>query len=417
VTSAAESIQGLMVFGFVEDDGFRESKKQTFVVDAAGNMASRQVGADARTGEAGLETVYLTAERRWQMLANYDQPFTSESSVTGPDGVTTTTTEQSRSVLREADQLAAGSPHRGEVVDDMLPWVRLRAYLRQVLAGESPDMREVTVDGRLAWELTTVQNAGNVWRDQPAAQPVTIVIDQRTRLPLRYSWAESPDLGFEVRFADYRLDDDIDEDAFTLDVPADAIVMDMTGEVGPDGEYDDRLYGEIDFDDAALMREEIGPVPGLPAWRPQGFSLAGATWAPDPTTDSPDSGTATVSLAYRRGLDALYVSAEPTYRGEETVSSWTEGEPRLTWRVDRSDPFGRAWGSSLEYRRRHTRQVRLRGGAFDGRTAHLVLDPSVLPHLWVRNGRYTATVSGDLTQEEMVKVAESLGAPWMGVGE
>ena len=55
-----------------------------------------------------------------------------------------------------------------------------------------------------------------------------------------------------------------------------------------------------------------------------------------------------------------------------------------------------------------TRNVVLRSGPFAGRVAHIVIDPSVLPHLWVTDQLYTATVSGDLSSADMVRVAESL---------
>jgi len=419
-TGAAESLQGVMVLGGVEDGEFREFERCTFVVNNDGDLARRQVGESSNTGALGFDRVYRVAEHRLRHLATYAQPYTVDSTTHEPDGTTTVDHREGTSVAQEWSQMAAGPPYRA-VVDDMLPWVRLRAYLRQLLEGEAPDMREVTVDGRLAWELTTVQNSGNLRDDSSAAQPVTIVVDQETRLPLVYRWLyrgqESPDSLFEdslfeLRFGDYRLGDEIDDDAFKVDVPAGALMLGDEMDPGFEG-LDDRSFSEIDFDDQMLMREQIGAVPGLPAWHPQGFGLADATWAARPDVTPVPRGTATLSLAYRRGLDAFYVSAEPTDRSVETAGSWTEGEERYTWRVDKSDPFGKAWGTSLEYRRQHTRGVRLHGGAFDGFVAHLVLDPSVLPHLWVQNDRYTATVSGDLSQIEMIQVAESLGAPWM----
>ena len=49
-------------------------------------------------------------------------------------------------------------------------------------------------------------------------------------------------------------------------------------------------------------------------------------------------------------------------------------------------------------------------GPFAGRVGHIVVDPSVLPHLWVRDPMFTVTVSGDLSAADMVHVVESLAS-------
>ena len=50
----------------------------------------------------------------------------------------------------------------------------------------------------------------------------------------------------------------------------------------------------------------------------------------------------------------------------------------------------------------------LRSGPFAGSVAHIVIDPSVMPHLWVTDAAFTATVSGDLSSHDMIRVVESL---------
>ncbi len=59
-------------------------------------------------------------------------------------------------------------------------------------------------------------------------------------------------------------------------------------------------------------------------------------------------------------------------------------------------------------RARHTIDVRLRGVAYSGYIAHIVVEPDHWPHLWVRKEPYVATGSGDLTPAQMVRIAESL---------
>ncbi len=54
--------------------------------------------------------------------------------------------------------------------------------------------------------------------------------------------------------------------------------------------------------------------------------------------------------------------------------------------------------------------MRIRTGALAGRTAELLVDPLVVPHLWVKTRRLVVTVSGDLTRAELLAVAGSLRA-------
>jgi hypothetical protein len=39
----------------------------------------------------------------------------------------------------------------------------------------------------------------------------------------------------------------------------------------------------------------------------------------------------------------------------------------------------------------------------------LLIDPLAIPHVWVKTDRLVVTVSGDLSREELIRVAESLG--------
>ena len=56
----------------------------------------------------------------------------------------------------------------------------------------------------------------------------------------------------------------------------------------------------------------------------------------------------------------------------------------------------------------HTDDVRLTGGWFAGATAHVVLEPETWPHLWVMKVPYVACVAGDLSEAQMVRIANSL---------
>ncbi len=142
---------------------------------------------------------------------------------------------------------------------------------------------------------------------------------------------------------------------------------------------------------------------------PPGFRLASSTyaarnsWKPAGGDWQPEPDSASVSLAYRRGFDVVYVSSSLANTGSGSYSS---GGNTYTGHFD--DPFVQLYGPAWRYLKSRTRNVRLSSGPFAGETAHIVVDPSVLPHLWVTNGGNTVTVSGDLSAADMVRVAESL---------
>jgi hypothetical protein len=94
-----------------------------------------------------------------------------------------------------------------------------------------------------------------------------------------------------------------------------------------------------------------------------------------------------VSALYRRGFDRLVVSTR-------TVG----GDPSL-W----SDPLasGEGFIDTPE-------SLTLTTGAFSGSVAELLIDARTVPHLWAMNETQVVTVSGDLTRDELIAVAESL---------
>jgi hypothetical protein len=119
----------------------------------------------------------------------------------------------------------------------------------------------------------------------------------------------------------------------------------------------------------------------------------------------PEQDSCVVSLAYRRGFDAIYVGAEPTQHGYGFME--LNGKK---YRTHFGDPFAQLYGRRWRYYQSRTRDVAIHSGPFTGRVAHVVVDPSVLPHLWVRDPMFTVTVSGDLSAADMVHVVESLAS-------
>ena len=160
------------------------------------------------------------------------------------------------------------------------------------------------------------------------------------------------------------------------------------------------------------LLQSVDIEPAFPSWVPAGFVRSGATYGSSGSMERSGAGpwgmtqdTVVLSLAYRRGFDAISVALQPTGNGSGTAT--VDGR---TYVLHGKDPFLQLYGPAHAYIAAHTRKVVLRSGPFAGKIAHIVIDPSVLPHLWVADALFTATVSGDLLSADMVRVAESLKA-------
>ncbi|MDQ4059438.1 MAG: hypothetical protein M3124_09985, partial [Actinomycetota bacterium] len=94
-----------------------------------------------------------------------------------------------------------------------------------------------------------------------------------------------------------------------------------------------------------------------------------------------------VSLSFRRGLDQFIVTTRLV------------GEDARAW----SDPFATGEGSVQGPER-----VRFTSGALAGHDGELITDPLVGPHVWALTEELVVTVSGDLTRDELLRVARSL---------
>lgn len=325
----------------------------------------------------------------------------------------------------EKSGMAAAEPDR-ELPDGGFRLWRLRAYLRTMMSDPEARFIATEQDGRTVWvlsaEAVTADGSGD--RSVPVAVPVTITIDAATRLPLALERAGVPGSvqGELTSFEIHPLSEAPAHDRFTLQRPDDPGTR---IEDGSDGFSigGDQGFRDLPFDDAAAVREATSGTAAFPQWLPRGFSLAAATskddggggvnYRPRPGAPTRFVKLTTVSLCFRRGYDQAFVSVRVDPR---LHSSSTRGTGKDEVRIDTSDPFvtniepevAALWVS-------HTDDVRLTGGWFAGATAHVVLEPETWPHLWVKKGPYVASVAGDLTKAQMVRIAESLG-PWKAAG-
>jgi hypothetical protein len=214
----------------------------------------------------------------------------------------------------------------------------------------------------------------------------------------------------QLRLTGLRVDAPLPAGAFRIRFPKGTYVLDFKpGDFfyqGPD-------QHAIPFGDTAAMRrllQSVDDEPAFPSWVPAGFVRSAATYGSSGAMEGDGAGgwhmilgTVAVSLSYRRGFEAVSVSLQPALNG-----SGTQTVNGKTYAAHEGDPFLQLYGPAYRHIAAHTRNVVLRSGPFTGRVAHIVVDPSVMPHLWVTDPLYTAAVSGDLSSADMVRVAESL---------
>ena len=423
-TGSGRSLRGLVLSGTVRDGRFQVGVREKFVMSDDGSIAVQ--GRGTRNGGGGpiadsipgstYRAVYDASARVETRVWHFSKP---QRAVSDRNGKVRRFTFSDQAVIIR--NLAAGPPDNasdfpaGSPLDEELPLARLRANMLQLLVDgsvSSASVRDTIVDGRPAWLISTTQLApGNA--PVPASLPVTLVIDKATRLPISYRWmsiwmdSRPHRIALELRFEDLVVGGEVRPGTFTLRVPAHAMVVAGAQDFGSPSTQG---YRAIDYQDAHLLGTTIGWQPAFPAWVPSGFRLASSTylalptWKPAGGDWQPEPDSASVSLAYRRGFDVVYVSSS---LAADTVSgSYSTGGNTYKGHFD--DPFVQLYGPAWRYLKSRTRNVRLSSGPFAGETAHIVVDPSVLPHLWVTNGGNTVTVSGDLSAADMVRVAESL---------
>jgi len=134
----------------------------------------------------------------------------------------------------------------------------------------------------------------------------------------------------------------------------------------------------------------VGYQPLLPTWLPDGYVRAetAAAVETDPTAmgRNPVS-RGVVTTAYRRGISRFIVT---TRLVGPNLSAW-------------SDPL-----FANENVAAAGRPVTFTEGALAGQTGELVVTPGSVPHVWTVGERLVVTVSGDLTERELVRVASSL---------
>jgi hypothetical protein len=275
----------------------------------------------------------------------------------------------------ERSGIAPGAPDQGPPT-----WIlpeQFAAFVRAALAAGDPAVRAIVFDGRPAWRLD-VDAVLNSIVPEFSGDHFQITVDRDTGLPVRVVEMKGAVILHEVRLDDLRVDAALPTDAFRLAFPAGAEVA-----------RSDDGFQRTSLDQVATT---VGYRPLVPAVVPAGFALsevavAHLAAATGSEGSNPES-RGVVSLTYRSGFDELLVTTRLRGAGQ-----WT-------------DPLATGEGIVDD-----AQQVTLGRGALAGSSAYVVIAPRGTPHLWVQASDRVITVSGDLSRQELIDVAESLGLP------
>lgn len=275
--------------------------------------------------------------------------------------------------------MAPGPPDRP--LGDRAIQRQLRGVARALRAAGAAPVRAVTYDGRPAWRIAIGAEQDVHALPGDTGDRIELVIDRRTGIPLLVRETYRGRLVAQRRLEDVRIDPPLEPRAF-VPRPADpsGIVATMNFTQG---------FRPRAFDRAERV---VGYAPLEPAWLPAGFRRAETAVAlrtPSPTGAegmNPPSHDV-VSTAYRRGLDTVVVSTR------------SAGIDAKAW----DDPVAAPEGFLVRPQR-----ACFRSGALKGACGELMVDPRATTHVWTIAGGLVVTVSGDLTQGELERVAASL---------
>lgn len=241
---------------------------------------------------------------------------------------------------------------------------------------QDPAVHEETFEGRDVWVLSADVEPNMLADGSP--DHIEITVDQDTGFPVRVVRMADGSVVQETRLENLRIDPVIPAEAFTLAIPDD--VEHYESDAG---------FRTATIDDAS---EVVGYAPLLPSWLPDGFELIDLAVAREAGPTGTEGGNPTsegvVSASYGRGFRTLLVT---TRLVGEDPSAWSDPLSLGEGYIDRPET------------------VTIEGGAFDGVTAELLMDPRGIPHLWAMNGTHVLTVSGSLTREELLRVAGAMG--------
>jgi hypothetical protein len=252
------------------------------------------------------------------------------------------------------------------------------ALVRAFLAAEDPRVVEIEYAGRPAWRLDVPVQVNRIVPEY-SGDEFSIWVDQQTGIPVKIVERKNGRARNELRI-----------DKLAVDAPG-ARVRPVQF---PPGMEVTRSNGGFRRTSLDGVQPIVGYAPLVPGWLPEGFELAEVAAGPGQVgvtgaeAGNPPS-TDVVSLSFRRGFDQILVT---------TRLRNVPGYPQL-W----ADPL--ATGEGFVDR---PQKVELGRGTLSGVEANVLVVPRNIPHLWAQTDDLVVTVAGDLSREELIRVAESL---------
>ena len=263
-------------------------------------------------------------------------------------------------------------------IGDSADYFMQRSYstaLRALLAAHQRgmDVRSSKYQGRPAWTVTFAY-------DQPKGVVIRLTIDQQTGLVFASGQYDDGQPKWESRVENVRINQPLAPGLF---LPP-AALRRRSWQTTPA----QRDYG---FDRMSLSRVQrvVGSVPLVPAYVPTGYELADVTAVAKSSVAVPPREPC-VSMVYRRGFSSFTIGLMLEGGGAPTPDSWqggafTAGDLR--------------------------QQITLTSGALSGSRAEIFIGLwAQIAEVWVWGGDVplNVVISGDLTRDELVAVAESL---------
>ena len=260
------------------------------------------------------------------------------------------------------------------------------AYARAVIAELDPDVpvTPVTWEGRTAWSITVPEPLAGGGSDGTAR----IVVDAQSGYPLAVEhWTSEGDVS-GTRIENVQVGGETPRSEFTLDDEVQEKLLPMS-----------ERFRRMSLRQAAALGDRATTefTPYTASWAPAGYRLSGVTGAVNGAylgqyrpVKAGEVGSLTVVLTYRRGFDRFCI-----------VSRWRSDNPPGS-----DDPFDENSVALSE-----STPVHIASGSLNGATASIVLGLPDWPHLFVSTGagnRVSVSVAGDLTRDELARIAGSL---------
>jgi hypothetical protein len=382
---APQSLPAATLAGDVTDAWSAAQTMQGVAATTTYDAAGQPVVADASFA-IGVDGSYRFHRDDGTFDLAYDAATDTRRQITS-DGTQTTGVEETGLAPGPPDQTAAhGLPFVDELAVAISAW------------RTDPDVtvRASTVGGRPVW-IADADVPAERFGGPGLPDHVTVTVDQETSHVLRLTRTAAGKPFDDVELRDVVVDQPLAPDALTLTFPESVQVTTFS-------------YGFERLRSVDEITPAIGYTIGTPSDLPPGFELAAVAVAPAPGAVAGGTGVATgaggsnppsedvVSLSYRHGLELLVITARRM--GGGGPAAW-------------SDPFGavdaNAGSGSGETSR--SRTVTLATGKFAGLETEVVDDGRSVAHLWGidESSGLVFTLSGDVSGDVLVDIAESLG--------